>query len=113
MWRRASPLIGVPCRDLTSSLILIQNLLSAHMSRPLRGTGSARWALLGGVRFARLGGGVAALWSGASLVCGVFLGSSLKTERSATYCSLVFRMGLGELFVSHGITHWQPRFQPS
>ena len=62
---------------------------------------------------ARLGGGVAALWSGASLVCRVFLGSSLKTERSATYCSLVFRVGLGELFVSHGITHRQPRFQPS
>ena len=80
---------------------------------PLRGPGSARRALLGGVRFARLGGGVAALWSGASLVCRVFLGSSLKTERSATYCSLVFRVGLGELFVSHGITHWQPRFQPS
>ena len=39
---------------------------------PLRGPGSAHWALLGGVGFALLGGGVAALRSGASLVCRVF-----------------------------------------
>ena len=58
-------------------------------------------------------------WGGGSVVWGIFglqsfpLGSSLKTEQSATYCSLVFRVGLGELFVSHGITHWQSRFQPS
>ena len=58
-------------------------------------------------------------WGGGSVVWGIFglqgfpLGSSLKTEQSATYCSLVFRVGLGELLVSHGITHWQPRFQPS
>ena len=58
-------------------------------------------------------------WGGGSVVWGIFglqgfpLGNSLKTERSATYCSLVLRVGLGELFVSHGITHWQPRFQPS
>ena len=58
-------------------------------------------------------------WGGGSAVLGIFglqgfpLGSSLKTERSATYCSLVFRVGLGELFVSLGMTHWQPRFQPS
>ena len=39
---------------------------------PLRGPGSSHWALLGGVGFALLGGGVAALPSGASLVCKVF-----------------------------------------
>lgn len=58
-------------------------------------------------------------WGGGSVAWGIFglqgfpLGSSLETEQSATYCSLVFRVGLSELFVSHGITHRQPRSQPS
>ena len=63
-------------------------------------------ALPGDVWFALLGDGVAAVWPRASLVCGVFpLGSSLETKQSLTYCSLVFRVGLSEFFVSHGITH--------
>ena len=40
---------------------------------PLWGPGSARRALFGGVRFARLGGGVAVMWSGASLIFQGFL----------------------------------------
>lgn len=55
---------------------------------------SARSALSGGGWFALLRGGLAALWPGESLVCGVFpLGSALEIEQSATYCSLVFRVG--------------------
>ena len=66
--------------------------------RWVRGPSSARSALSGGVWFALLGGGVAALWPGASLVCRVFLsGSSLESEKSATYCSLVFGVGLSSL----------------
>ena len=38
----------------------------------LRGPGFAHWALLGGVWSVLLGGGVAALWSRASLVCRAF-----------------------------------------
>ena len=75
----------------------------------LRSLGSFGWCLVCAARW----------WGGGSVVWGIFglqgfpLGSSLKTEQSVTYCSLVFRVGLGELFVSHGITLWQPRFQPS
>ena len=42
------------------------------MTEALWGPGSAHLARWGGVWSAVLGGGVAALWPGASLVCGVF-----------------------------------------
>ena len=72
--------------------------LSGWVLRWLRGPGSAHSALSGGVWFAQLGGAVAALWPGASLVCRVFPSeSSLENEKSATYCSLVFGVGLSSL----------------
>ena len=68
------------------------------MIASLWGPGFAHSDLSGGVWFALPGGVVAALWPGASLVSRVFLSeSSLESEKSATYCYLVFGVGLSSL----------------
>ena len=78
--------------------MLLGGGLSWWVLQWLWGPGSAHSAFSGGVCFALLSAGVAALWPRASLVCRVFLSeSSFENEKSATYCSLVVGVGFSSL----------------
>ena len=81
----------------------------ASVRSGLRTLGSFGWCLVCGARW----------WISDSVACSIFglkgfpLGSSLKTEGSATSYLSIFRVGLSKRFVNHGSTPWQVRPQAS